>query len=129
MCHICATCPTDTRVGVLRHLAHVRKVTHVSMMTMPEPGRIPTFDLADRLRKARETAGVSQDDMASEIGVSRRSIVRYEGGAGVPRSALLLWSIRTGVPLAWLQNGETPPTGDGDGASGVHPLGLEPRTH
>ncbi|WP_233568398.1 helix-turn-helix domain-containing protein [Frigoribacterium sp. PhB118] len=98
------------------------------MMTLPQNGRIPRFDLADRLRKARETAEVSQDEMAEQIGVSRRSIVRYEGGATVPRSALLLWSMRTGVPMEWLLNGEAPPTGDGGGA-GVHPLGLEPRTH
>lgn len=95
---------------------------------MPEQGLIPTFNTGDRLRKAREVAGVSQDDMAEQIGVSRRSIVRYEGGGSVPKSALLLYSLRTGVPMAWLQNGEAPPTGDGGGA-GVHPLGLEPRTH
>jgi transcriptional regulator with XRE-family HTH domain len=106
----------------------MRKVAQVSMQMMPAQGRIPTFDIGDRLRKAREVADVSQEDMAEQIGVSRRSIVRYERGGAVPKSALLLYSLRTGVPIEWLKDGEAPPTGDGGGAA-VHPLGLEPRTH
>lgn len=109
----------------------------MTMMTMPEPGRIPEFSVGDRMRKARESAEISQEAMAAEIGVSRRSIVRYEGDTGAaPRSTMLLWSFRTGVPLSWLMTGraETPngPAPEGGAepseSSTVRLEGLEPPT-
>lgn len=85
---------------------------------------IPSWKVADRLRKAREEAGLGVSEFAEEIGVHRRTVSRYESGAKPPKSILLLWQMRTGVPVQWLLTGEEP-----GGPSGVHPPGLEPGTH
>ena len=71
--------------------------------------RIPEFSVGDRLRKARETAGMSQEEFADEVGISRRTIGRYEAGNESKRSIVLLYSMRTGVPTEWLETGCTPP--------------------
>lgn len=103
----------------------------MTMMVVPGAGRIPEFSMGDRMRLARETSGIDQQTMADEIGVSRRSVVRYENGGAVPKSALLLWSMRTGVPGAWLETGKAPEPDDGpegDGVPVVRLEGLEPPT-
>ena len=86
------------------------------MSTQPE-FIVPVFTLSDRLRKAREVAGLKQATMAKEIGISHRSVTSYESGATVPRLIVLkAWAMRCGVPLQWLETGEAP-SPDGDGAS------------
>ncbi len=94
------------------------------MTTATEPGQIPQWTMADRLRKARDHAGLSQAELADAIGVSRNSISSYETGSIQPRRIVLnAWSLTTGVPLAWITTGEMP-----DGDDGVRHQGLEPRT-
>lgn len=77
--------------------------------------RVPSWTQADRLRKAREHAGLTQEQMAAEIGIARRSVSAYESGATVKRPVLLSWAMRTSVPLAWIEtgslSGQTPPDG------------------
>ncbi len=69
-------------------------------------GVIPAWTTGDRLRKAREGRGMGQQQMADEIGISRRSVSAYEGGGSTPkRPVLLSWALRTGVPLEWLRSG------------------------
>jgi transcriptional regulator with XRE-family HTH domain len=65
----------------------------------------------DRMRKSRITAGVSTNEMAEYLGVTRTMVSRYETDRCVVRPGYLrLWSIRCGVPLEWIQYGEeTPP--------------------
>lgn len=100
----------------------MRNLAHMTMQMSGEPSwRIPEFSLGDRLRKAREVANLSQQELADEIGVSRRSIVRYESAAKAPKSVTLLYAMRTGVPAAWLLTGSVP-------TSPVGPAGLEPTT-
>lgn len=99
----------------------MRNLTHMSMQIAgASDWRIPEFSVADRLRKARESAGMSQDELAEDIGVSRRSIVRYEGSGTPPKSVVLLYSMRTRVPAEWLMSGNT------GGNNPVGPVGIEP---
>lgn len=69
-------------------------------------GAIPEWTLADRLRKSREHAGLHQQQLADEIGVSRRSIGKYEDGITTPRRPVLIaWALRCGVNWEWLTTG------------------------
>lgn len=97
-----------------------------------ETGFIPSFDLGDRLRKAREHTGLGHSEFADEIGVSRNTVTNYERGHVVPRAIVMkMWAMRTGVPLKWLETGEVPGQGGGPGGgvSVVPPTGLEPATY
>ena len=77
---------------------------------------IPRFEVPDRLRKAREVTGLDQAAFAEEIGVSRGTVRNYETGRSRPRKVVLIaWSLRTGVPIEWLEHGIEPaPDGPGD---------------
>jgi transcriptional regulator with XRE-family HTH domain len=68
--------------------------------------RVPTFDVHDRLAKAREEAHITQTRMAELLGCSRRTIVRYESdGTPVPRSVLLAYHVATQTDLSWIEFG------------------------
>lgn len=72
-------------------------------MTQPyEAGTIPVWTQPDRLRKAREHAGLSQDQLADRVGISRRSVSTYEANGTSKRPVLLAWALVCGVPLSWL---------------------------
>ena len=72
-------------------------------------GVIPMWTQGDLLRKSREFAGLSQDDLAEAIGLSRRTIGSYEADTRpVKRAVILAWAMATGVDLNWLENGESP---------------------
>jgi DNA-binding XRE family transcriptional regulator len=78
------------------------------MSTQPGAGAVPAWTLSDRLRKAREFAGLKQAELADEIGIARSSVVNYEAGRYAPsRPVALSWAIRCGVDYGWL-------TGDPD---------------
>lgn len=82
-------------------------------------GTIPEWTLGDRLRKAREHAGLNQMQMAKEIGIHRASVVNYEIGRTKPsRPVILSWALRCGVPFEWLSNGHVSP-GQGGPGSGI----------
>ena len=80
---------------------------------------IPSWSISDRLRKAREHAGLEQGELAAAIDVSRTTISNYERGHVSPRRIVVRqWALRTGVPFDWLMTGtETPHPGDPGGAS------------
>lgn len=70
------------------------------------------WSLTDRLRKAREHAGLKQQELADRIGVSRGAVGNYEQGITEPkRPVLLSWALATRVPLKWLQTGQRGPDG------------------
>jgi transcriptional regulator with XRE-family HTH domain len=70
---------------------------------------VPQWTIGDRMRKARENAGLKQADLAAEIGIGRTSAVNYESGHSVPsRPVLLAWALRTRVPLEWLCGDDGP---------------------
>ena len=90
------------------------------MSTATIPLRVPTFDLPDRLRKARESAGLDQVQLSEQIGISRTSISAAERGSTKPRKAVLIaWAFATRVPFEWLMTGSTNnETPDPDGPGG-----------
>lgn len=47
--------------------------------------------LAERLKKARESAGIMQKEVASALGCTTVTISRYETGARKPDDATLIW--------------------------------------
>lgn len=86
------------------------------MTTAFDTGRVPEWTTADRARKARETAGLNQGELAERMGVARSTVQRIEQGVAEPRRTLLIsWSFATGVALDWLQTGKTPTIPGNDG--------------
>lgn len=68
-----------------------------------------TFGKPDRLNKALEFSGISSNEMAEHLDVSRTTISNYIHGRTEPkRSTLRDWAMRTGVPLEWLESGKFP---------------------
>ena len=65
---------------------------------------VPTWTLGDRLRKARELAGISSNDMAVQFSRSRAAISGWENDHHRPTLLCLRqWAEITGVSLAWLR--------------------------
>lgn len=92
----------------------------VHMSLNAQPGMIPTWTLADRFRKARETRALSQSEMAEQTGISRRTISAIETGDKVPGvKEYNLWQMITGVPRQWLETGEAPHDGGAPDGGGV----------
>ena len=94
-----------------------------------QPGTIPQWTIADRLRKAREMTGMDQGQFAEHAGLSRTGVNAAEGGKTTPRrSTLKLWALASGVPLHWIETGETPSPGGEVVSGGARPEGFEPPT-
>lgn len=93
-------------------------------------GYVPTWTLTDRLRKARESAGLDQRGLSVRLGIGHATVGNYERGVTMPKRPLLLaWAMATGVDMEWLAgNGTDPATSEGGGAGSVRHQGLEPRT-
>ncbi len=78
-------------------------------MTTQQEVHIPEWTLGDRLRKAREDAGLSQSQLATRLAVSRNTIGNAETGSHRPLPITIkAWADETGVPHAWLLTGEAP---------------------
>lgn len=59
--------------------------------------------LGERLEKARKVNGWDQTDLAQRLGISRRSVTRYETDLKVPSLAVLIaWAKVCDVPYSWL---------------------------
>ena len=88
------------------------------------------FDQADRIRRALRVSGVSVQDLADALEVSRNTVGNWINGHGPVRvSHLMAIAAITGAPFAWLKDGNSPSaTADGLDLV-VHPPGLEPGTH
>jgi transcriptional regulator with XRE-family HTH domain len=81
---------------------------------------VPEFHLGDRLAKALEVAGVSNQEMADYLGVSRNTVGNYiHMRTPVTTGTLRLWALRTGVRMEWLQTGKAPSGGNPDQGSTV----------
>ncbi len=62
--------------------------------------------MQDRMVKARDEAGISQERMAELLSCSRRTIVRYESGAGdVPPAVVMAYQVACDVDGPWLYTG------------------------
>ena len=77
---------------------------------------IPEFTINDRLRKAREIAGLEQSELADRMGVSRGTVGNNESGkVSVRPITIKAWALATGVDAHWLETGETISPDDGAG--------------
>ena len=73
------------------------------------------FDIADRLRKARELAGYDQSQMADLIDVSRATVSNYEHRHTRPMiNNVKMWALATGLPFEWIWTGRWPGTNPRD---------------
>ena len=82
---------------------------------------IPQWTLGDRLRKAREDAGLSQAELADLVNVSRATVSNAEVGARRPLPITIeSWARVTSVPEEWLKTGKAP-AGQGPGGGQVLP--------
>lgn len=71
-------------------------------------GSIPQWVEGDRLRKALEHAGLSNQGMADYLGVSRNTVSNYihgRGKRGIDKRTRMLWAERCGVSYQWLLTG------------------------
>lgn len=68
---------------------------------------VPEWDMSDRLRKALTHAGISSNEMAEYLEVTRHTISNWiNGRTRPPATAVKLWAMRCGVPYEWLVGGE-----------------------
>ncbi|MDF1705054.1 MAG: helix-turn-helix transcriptional regulator [Aeromicrobium sp.] len=78
---------------------------------------IPTWTLAEKLQKARKTAGISRADMAQRLGKAERTVISWECSEREPHITLVeRWAHLTSVDFDWLSEGV------------VRPKGFEPLT-
>lgn len=66
---------------------------------------IPELSLGDRLRLAREKAGLSREEMASSLGVGVAGIGHWENDRSRPKDVLASvarWAELTQTPRSWL---------------------------
>ena len=67
---------------------------------------IPKWTLGDRIRKAREHAGLEQADLANALYMSRAAISAWENGHTTPAPRKVEVIARVcGVPASWLVTG------------------------
>ena len=76
--------------------------------TAPTPS-IPEETLGERMRRALRKEHMGVQEMADYLGVARNTVSTWINDRIHPgEQTLRLWSIRTGVPLEWLKNGDAP---------------------
>lgn len=72
----------------------------------------PTFELQDRIPRARRQVGLTKEQLAERIGVSARTISNWELGYHRPRRRDLIAIAQVcGVDLAWLTEDDAEPDG------------------
>ncbi len=108
----------------LRNVAHVGILA--CMSNAPASTGVPEWTIADRLRKAREQRGLSQQELedASNGDLRLRTISNYEKPhyeSERKRSTVRLWALATGVPFEWLWNGTVSGPSGGDSVTRWYP--------
>lgn len=77
------------------------------IVTINDTPVVPEWTLTDRLRKAREAAGLTQAELGELLGVTKTTVSRAERGEGITHRTMLQWAAQTRVPLHWLNAGST----------------------
>jgi transcriptional regulator with XRE-family HTH domain len=93
-------------------------VSYLGGMSNAQQGArdVPSFELRHRLGLALEHAGVSVQEMAAELEMSRNTIGNYLSGRRPPTaSTMKMWALRCGVPYFWIRYGVTDPAEIPDG--------------
>lgn len=92
----------------------------MSEQSTPTIATVPSWDVADRMRKSLRVSGMSVQEMADYLGVARNTVGTWINGRIQPGAQTLrLWAMRTGVPHEWLRDGiesVTSPDPDGMGS-------------
>lgn len=72
---------------------------------------IPEWTLGWRLQRSLAFADMSVEDMGRELGVTRSTISRWMNDRGGPPRRIYVekWAELTGVPIAWILNGDYSP--------------------
>ena len=101
--------------------------TLVTMSSQIAPrGRAYAFTVGDRIRVAREQAGMEQRELAEATGISRNTISNYEQGKFSPRRpALAAIALATGFDYRWLESGELPAC-EPPGGAPINPVPTTP---
>lgn len=63
--------------------------------------------LGERLRKEREREGLTQEELAKRVGITRRSQVNYEAGKRVPDAKYLLAIAGRGLDVEYVLTGKS----------------------
>lgn len=80
--------------------------------TAPLGGDVPEWTLGNRLWRARSHLGVTQQELATRLGIGLQQVKNGESDKRAPRRGVILgWAVATGVDPNWLENG-TPGGGD-----------------
>lgn len=67
---------------------------------------VPRETFGQRLARSRDNVGISVNQMADILEVSRSSISRWEGDKEAPsRRTVLSYALICNVPIAWLEHG------------------------
>jgi transcriptional regulator with XRE-family HTH domain len=76
----------------------------MSRNVTPTGSRRPEFrTLEERLWWSRETAPLTQQQLADQLGISRKTVQNYEAGVGYPKpNRLVLWANACDVDADWL---------------------------
>lgn len=74
--------------------------------------RVGHFHRGDRLKKAREEAGITVQDMAARLDVDRHSVSRYERTGAARKLVVEAYARHTGFAFEWLWAGQEVPTAD-----------------
>ena len=71
-------------------------------------GKLPYMALKDRIKAAREFAGLTQEELATRVRVSRPAVVMWESGKTqtIEGENLVRTAYATGVDALWLATGE-----------------------
>lgn len=91
-------------------------------MTVETDRVYPAWSLGDRIRKARDLAGMNQHDFAVAIGVPDGSLANWETDRAKPRDIVAVAKrieLLTRIPAGWTLGIEDSP--DGGGPSGLAP--------
>jgi transcriptional regulator with XRE-family HTH domain len=76
----------------------------MSRTVTPTGSRRPEFNsLEERLWWSRESAHLTQQQIADQLGISRKTVQNYEAGVGYPKeNRLVLWANACDVDFSWL---------------------------
>jgi len=66
---------------------------------------VPQWTLSDRLAKARHFAGLEQAELAARMGLSLKTVSRYERGESPRFDTLISWAEVCNVDANWLLTG------------------------